>query len=319
MSGLRVIPFADEHLDAAAELLAARHRTHRATEPLLPPAYEEPAAARAEIEALWRADDTPGAVALREGRVVGYLVGIRKDDGLWGANVWVDPAGHAAEEPEDVRDLYAAPAAEWVAEGRKAHYAVVPASDAALVDAWFRLGFGHQHSLGIRELPQEPDWPEGVREASEGDVDAMVELAPALGLHQARSPVFAGPYAEDDPAELRAEILEDLASPDNGLLVAGADGEVAGHFFLCPLERSSMHAGLARPERMSFLAWAATRPEVRGSGAGLALTQASFAWAREHGYEAMVTDWRETNLLSSRFWTRRGFRRTFLRLHRLIA
>ena len=33
----------------------------------------------------------------------------------------------------------------------------------------------------------------------------------------------------------------------------------------------------------------------------------------------MVTDWRATNLLSSRFWTARGFRPTFLRLHRLIA
>jgi len=32
----------------------------------------------------------------------------------------------------------------------------------------------------------------------------------------------------------------------------------------------------------------------------------------------MVTDWRETNLLASRFWPRRGFRKTFLRLHRAI-
>ena len=61
-----------------------------------------------------------------------------------------------------------------------------------------------------------------------------------------------------------------------------------------------------------------TDPEVRGSGAGLALTQASFAWAYEAGYESMVTDWRVTNLLSSRFWPRRGFRTTFLRLYRSI-
>jgi hypothetical protein len=32
----------------------------------------------------------------------------------------------------------------------------------------------------------------------------------------------------------------------------------------------------------------------------------------------MVTDWRETNLLASRFWPKRGFRRTFLRLYRSI-
>jgi hypothetical protein len=32
----------------------------------------------------------------------------------------------------------------------------------------------------------------------------------------------------------------------------------------------------------------------------------------------MVTDWRVTNLLSSRFWPARGFRTTFLRLYRHI-
>ena len=32
----------------------------------------------------------------------------------------------------------------------------------------------------------------------------------------------------------------------------------------------------------------------------------------------MGTDWRVTNLLASRFWPRRGFRTTFLRLYRHI-
>ncbi len=79
-----------------------------------------------------------------------------------------------------------------------------------------------------------------------------------------------------------------------------------------------MHAGLGRPDGAAFLGFAVTQPEVRGSGAGLALTDASFRWAREHGYEVMVTDWRATNLLSSRFWPSRGFRSTFLRLYRSI-
>jgi hypothetical protein len=32
----------------------------------------------------------------------------------------------------------------------------------------------------------------------------------------------------------------------------------------------------------------------------------------------MVTDWRVTNLLASRFWQRRGFEPVFLRLYRSI-
>jgi ribosomal protein S18 acetylase RimI-like enzyme len=79
-----------------------------------------------------------------------------------------------------------------------------------------------------------------------------------------------------------------------------------------------MHVGLARPDGAAFLGWAATRPDVRGSGAGVALTEAGFAWARERGYATMVTDWRVTNLLASRFWPARGFRESFLRLYRRI-
>jgi GNAT superfamily N-acetyltransferase len=79
-----------------------------------------------------------------------------------------------------------------------------------------------------------------------------------------------------------------------------------------------MHRGLAQPDSAACLGWAASLPDVRGSGAGLALTGAAFAWAHERGYTAMVTDWRETNLLASRFWPARGFRRSFLRLYRSI-
>jgi GNAT superfamily N-acetyltransferase len=57
---------------------------------------------------------------------------------------------------------------------------------------------------------------------------------------------------------------------------------------------------------------------VRGGGVGLRLTQAAFAWARARGHDVIVTDWRVTNLLSSRFWPARGFRTTFLRLYRSI-
>ena len=43
----------------------------------------------------------------------------------------------------------------WVEEGRTSHYAIVPAGDAALIDAWFRLGFGQQHVHAIREAPDD--------------------------------------------------------------------------------------------------------------------------------------------------------------------
>jgi GNAT superfamily N-acetyltransferase len=313
MAGLDVVPFADEHVGGAAKLLAERHRRHRDAEPLLPTKVDF----RAEIEALLAKEGASGAAALNGGQLVGYLLGAPREDPVWGPNVWVELAGHAVEDPEVVRDLYGLAAAGWVEEGRTRHYALAPASEVALLDAWFRLSFGQQHAFGIRELPKESAVPEGIREASEDDVDALVALAPLLNRHQALAPVFGG-GREWTEEEVRKDIADDLAAPEVGNLVAEVDGRIAGNFVVVPIEQSSTHVGLARPEGASFLGWAATMPEVRGSGVGLALTEASFAWARSRGYETMVTDWRVTNLLSSRFWPRRGFRETFLRLYRSI-
>jgi GNAT superfamily N-acetyltransferase len=313
MPGLEIQPFSEEHLVPAAELLAERHRRHREAEPLL----TEPADYRAEVEALWGGDEASGAVAQRDGRVVGYLLGIRKDDRVWGQNVWVDPAGHAVDEAEDLRDLYAAAAARWVDEGRTRHYAVTPASDTPELHAWYRLGFGQQQALGIREVP-DATMPENVRLAEQRDIEPLVELGPLLPDHQGGSPVFAGWRSLETEEELRQEVIDDLANPEFGLFVAEHDGRIVGGFELVPTSLSPMHAGLAQVEGAALLSWAVTRPEVRGSGAGMALTEACFAWAREHGYDVMVTDWRVTNLLSSRFWPRRGFRETFLRLYRSI-
>lgn len=317
MARLEIRPFSDEFVGAAGELLAARHRAHRASEPLLPERYEDPVAAQAEVEALLASEDVSGSVALRDGRAVGYLLAAPRPNPIWGDHVWVELAGHAVEQAEDLRDLYGAAAAGWVEAGRVRHYALVPAHDPELLRAWARVGFGQQHAHGVREVP-ETAWPEGVRRAEERDVDALVALAPLLGDHQSLAPTFAGGLPAEDPEELRAEIVEDLGKPEIGDLVAERDGRIVGAFQLVPAELSSVHAGVARPEGAALLGWAATDPEVRGSGAGVALTDGAFAWARERGHETMVTDWRVTNLLSSRFWPGRGFRETFLRLYRHI-
>ena len=214
-----VRPFCEEDLAAAAALLADRHRRHRAAEPLLPAAYEEQDAAGAEIEALWRGDGVTGAVAIRDGRLVGYMLGAPRADGVWGQNGWVELAGHAAAEPEDVRDLYAAISQCWVDGGRTRHFALVPATDTALLDAWFRLSFGQQQAYGIRAVDPVAGWPAGVRHAEPRDVDALVASAPLVTEHQKRAPTFAFRPRPDDPDELRADIEQDIASPDIGCLV----------------------------------------------------------------------------------------------------
>jgi len=316
MAGLELRPFADDHLDDAAALLAERHRRHRLAEPLLSEAFEDPAAARVELEGAWAAEGASGAVALREGRLVGYLIGSRRSGALWGESAWVESPGHAALEAETVRDLYGAAAAVWVESGALRHYALVPATDPGLIDSWFRLGFGQQQGLGIREVPAEAArLPDGVtvRRAGPDDIDAVLPLD-ILGTYQAGSPIF-GPAM---PPEPRAEVEEELVDEDSPIFMAELDGRPVGLASAAPVSYSSLHGGLARPEDAGILGYAAVLPEARGSGAGLALTEAVYAWCRGRGYATVVVDWRVTNLLASRFWPSRGFRPTFLRLYRSI-
>ena len=59
-----------------------------------------------------------------DGQVAGFVVGTPRDPS-WGANMWVEPAGHAVSGAELVRDLYAAAAERWVADGLTMHYAML--------------------------------------------------------------------------------------------------------------------------------------------------------------------------------------------------
>jgi GNAT superfamily N-acetyltransferase len=320
MSRLELEAFSDAHLEDAAALLAARHARDRKAERLLPKRYEAPAESRALLEEAWSADGGSGSAALRDGRLSGYLIGAPRDTEVWGENVWIEHAGQAADHPEDARDLYGHAAARWVDEGRTRHYVLVSA-EPELVDAWFRVGFGQQQAHGYREVPRrtEVEVPDGyeIRPPAEADVDQLFELDFTLPKHQQASPVFSSrplPTVE----EIRREWADTLARGDEHVLIGWRDGTPVACWSVCSAEHSSHHRGLGRPENACYLAYAVTLPESRGSGIGVALTQAELAWAAEQGYRAMVTDWRVTNLLASRFWPNRGFRPSLLRLYRSI-
>ena len=322
MPALELVDLTRDHAAAAAALLAARQRAQRAVQPALARRFEDPVATRAELEALLAREGASGVIALREGRPVGFVLGAPRPGELWGPNVWVEAAGHAVEEAELVRDLYAAAAGRWVAEGRTAHYAVVPATDPALVDAWFRLGFGHQHVHALRAVAEHDECgtPPGVtvRPATREDIPALARLDVELPRHQALAPTFSGaptPTVE----EARREWEDDFGADRFATFVGLLDGVVVGSAIGCALEVSSAHSGMAHVDDAGFLGFAAVDPAARGRGVGGALLDAVHRWAREAGYATLVTDWRMTNLLSSRMWAGRGFRPSLYRLHRLIG
>jgi GNAT superfamily N-acetyltransferase len=321
MSGTRVRPFRDDDLPAAGALLAARHRAHRLSCRLLSPRYEHESTAAAEVAAAFALPDASGAVAMRGEETAGFLLGAPKDSPVWGPNVWVDAAGQAATEPELVRDMYELAGARWVRESRRAHYVMVPAGDEGLLRAWYRLGFGQQQAHAVRPLPEKaPIAPPRVvvRRARRSDLPTLARLEVELPRHQSLSPTFsASPVPGYE--ECLAGWEEDFDDPAYTTFVAEFDGAVIGSSIGCPLEVSSSHPPMTRPDHAGFLAFAAVFPHARGLRAGRALGEAVIAWTAQAGYDCVATDWRVTNLLSSRTWPRLGFEESFLRLHRLVG
>ena len=219
-------------------------------EPGLDPAYESAAAARAEVEQLLARDGASGVAAIADGELTGFLVGAPRD-ASWGPNVWVEPAGHAVSDAELVRDLYAEAAAGWFAAGLTSHYAIVPATDPALVDAWFRLGFGHQHVHAIREpwpAGEEPRRASGAhaartharrhRRARRADLALPRAPGPRAGLlAPARAVVRGGPRRAR--GRLRRPALHDVRRRTGRRRRRGRPR--------LPIEVSSMHTSLALP------------------------------------------------------------------------
>ena len=304
-----VVAFTEAHLDRAAKLLAERHARERAAEPLLPAVGDYLTQIQRELDG----EKAAGAVALQGEAVLAYLVGRPDSDGV----VRVGLAGCAADQPEALRDVYAFLAADWVAAGWTRHAVFVPASAPEMIDVWFRLAFGCQFTLAVRETePVAPiDFGGLIRPSDPDDVSAVAAFDKLLQDLQAGSPSFSG--TEPSPLTKHEQEWGDVwDEPETYThFVAERDGRVLGHVLLYLRPPGDLRV----PTKGNIdLAHAATLPEVRGSGVGLALTAFVLRWAYEHGFASMTADWRTVNLLSSRFWPRRGFRSTHLRLYRAV-
>jgi len=309
MPDLQIRPFSDEHLDEAAQLLAARHERHRKAEPLLPEVTDF----RAEIEREWRTEGASGVFATLGDEPAGYVIASPRAYGDSGTWLLIGIAGHAVRgDAELIRDLYATAAEAWTEDGHLRHGVFVPASDRALVDAWFRLTFGASGALAIRETtPEEPfEASVEIRRSTPDDLAAAARLEQAMTESMVFSPSFStSTVPSTDAAE---EEWRDTWDDDRFVhFVAERDGKVVGHTLLY-----RRPPDLRVPANSIDLAAASTEPEARGSGVGRAMTSHVLAWAHDSGFPVMVIDWRMTNLFASRFWPRRGFRTTFLRLYR---
>jgi len=268
-------------------------------------------------------------VALRAGRVAGYLIGAtvlpaptsHEAQTLRPRSARVRFAGHAVrqdETPALYRELYAALAPRWLAAGCFTHYVLVPAADEGALEAWHSLGFGLEVARAVRDTgpvagPAHVSAVE-VHRAGPEDLPAAQALAGALARYHAAPPIFL-PYLAETEAAQRDHQRELLADDRVASWLAHQDGRPVGMQVLQP---PPSPPDPATPERSVHLHEGFTVAAARGSGVGTALLDRSMAWARAQGYERCTVSWFTANLLAHRFWTGNGFRPLSYRLARTV-
>ena len=224
-------------------------------------------------------------------------------------------AGHAAREPEALRDLFAVQAEEL---GVSRFMLTVPATDPALIDVWFRLAFGCQAVWAVREVDAgragrlRRDDPAGDARRPGGDRRLRrAPLRPPGGVAE----LLGVPAAAARGAARRSGETSGTTSTYVPF-VAERDGRIVGRLLT---STAGPRATCACPPHNIDLAFAATRDGgARAAAQDSRSRRTRMRWAHEQGFRSMTVDWRSVNLLSSRFWPRRGFRPQYLRLYRAV-
>ena len=309
-----ISPFTTAHCGDAARLLDARHRADRARELALPTA--PPGQLQLELEAALGDPRTLGVAAVRDGRLVGYLLGtsmlLPATDPLAAffapRSARVPYIGHAVEASDAdllYRALYAALAADWTQRGIFAHYVQLPAADAGALTTWHALGFGLDMGLALRDTrpltrASAIDNTIHIRRAGTPDSAAVWELERALARHEAGAPVFFPALPEAEPVA-RAELELQLANPATHCWLAEhrRDGRALGMLTCVPPPRHL--PPLLTPARTVNIASCAVDPAARGLGVGTALLAHTLTWARDAGHDWLRLTWMTANPLSSRF------------------
>ncbi len=323
---VEIVPFTEQFLDDAAVLLAERHRRDRASAPVLSERFATADGAAAVLAAARRQPNAYGVAALRAGRLAGFLVGATDYAPVWGRSAWMRFGSHALAPAEDAdlyRDLYAAIAPHWLRLGCFAQYVEMPTGDRAGLDAWFALSFGQQQAYALRTLaepaadPPHVVPPITIRRAGPEDLDTMVAMQRIVFDHLGQTPVLSVRLPEGGDA-WPAAYAQMLADPQSAVWLAEEpmSGTALGTIVIQPLPAEDDAPDV--PEHCCYLALAATLPAARGRGISRALVARALGEARASGYACCFTDWRTTNLPSSRLWPRLGFRPLYYRLHRLI-
>jgi len=293
---LQITSLQEEHLEDAAALVSGRYKALRERLPLLPSRYEDAATILPLLRSL--TGETAGVVAIRGGRLVGFLWGFVLESFLGRRSVYSPEWANGAELEESRRvyeEMYARLSARWVADGCLLHAVTMLEHDRAGIEGWQWLGFGLAAVDGVRELKA----LEGlaavveIRQARVEDVAEVAAFGEALERHLAAAPTFWPHEPQDYEAWLR--------DPAHALWLAYEGGEAVE---CLGLEPGHTVCDVVQDEQTITVASTFTREVARGRGIATALLNRALEWAQAAGYVRCATDFEAMNVVAARFWMR---------------
>ncbi|MBM7663161.1 ribosomal protein S18 acetylase RimI-like enzyme [Bacillus mesophilus] len=310
----------------AAGILSERHILERNVHPELPSEYENPHIALEVLSQQFKQTNISGIAALSEDELVGFLLFRKKMDSSKGRQIWVDYesfAIKASEDPNLYRFMYATAAEQWVREGYFDHYIVVPNGNSEVVEAWLKLGFAYEQvhaMLDISVVPsKEVDCKElTIRLANETDRQKIRELSTLIFEHQVKAPVWS-PLLPEDVERLQDGYEGMIEDETVDLWVAYEDEKMAGFQAYWEVNSDlSKKPQMMTPYKSVELGVGGTVTDMRGKGVGKLLTTVGINALKKKETTVVVTDWRMTNIQSSSFWPKQGFKPIAYRLSRKI-
>ena len=318
---VKIRALAKEDIGTVSKLLAYRHKQERKQFKSLNAIFEEHETLEPIAVKMFDEKLMISVGAFDGDRLLGFIISTVKADTVFGRCAWVKYDGLALAEGVEhglYRELYAAIADKWIQAGCLKHFVIVPAGQDGVISAWLNSGFAYEQVFGLKELsPSTVEPLEGVtvRKALSDDKNALASISGNILSFQAQSPTYAAALPE-----MFAELADGYAGladdEESHVLLAYRDNELLG--FTCGYFEGENNFNMMIPPKSTELGVAATNSVSQNKGVGTLLTQSLFNDAIDAGYENSTTDWRITNLKSSVFWPKMGYRPYAYRMVRTI-
>lgn len=271
-----------------------------------------------KLEELFANSKVIGIGAFVNDELVAYIMGEIKINNRIGRCAWVPYEGIAIrrdQSSELIRYLYAKVSVLWLEQGCFSHSTLVPIGNTVYYEAFLQLSFAIEQVHAVMNIeeykPFENVADVDVRLANKMDSEALGRMSSIISKYQNSAPVFI-PALPEVVASIK-EGFKGLVEGDDIVLIAEKDKKELGF-----QDYEIITPNLMTPDNVVELCVAGTYSSQMGSGIGKKLMNEGCSIIKEKGYSNITTDWRITNLASSTFWPKCGFKPVAYRMARYI-